>query len=57
TTRSPGDSGTVDSVAGHEAGAERERRTRLFGLALFIVAETMIFIPLFAIRFLLAGTS
>ncbi|MFW6204585.1 MAG: cytochrome c oxidase subunit 3 [Actinomycetota bacterium] len=57
TTRSSDDSAPVDPVAGHHAGAERERRTRLFGLALFIVAETMIFVPLFAIRFLLAGTS
>lgn len=37
-------------------GEQRHRRVRLFGLALLVVAESMIFIPLFAIRILTAGT-
>lgn len=37
-------------------GEERHRRARLFGLALLVVAESMIFVPLFAIRFLTVGT-
>ncbi|HEX6195305.1 MAG TPA: cytochrome c oxidase subunit 3 [Jiangellaceae bacterium] len=53
----PADDSSPETAEHLQLGEQRERRTRLFGLALFIVAETMIFVPVFAIRFLLAGTA
>lgn len=56
TSVRPGSGDLVEVPVHVEAAEVLVRGTRLFGLALFLVAEAMIFIPIFAVRFLISGT-